>query len=114
MPLSNPFAFVKKGDSNVTPQATAFTESKNADMGIQPIPHVTEEQPDKYVPDSEAQNGVKKVEAITLSWTRPELIIAYISYVEQLPSTPPPVTHNETASSCSTSSMPSSHPSRPT
>ena len=53
---------------------------------IQPSSIINEEQPEKYVPDGEAQNGVKKVEAITLSWSRNELIIAYIWCVQ--PSVP--------------------------
>lgn len=51
-----------------------------AESEIQAAPVAsTEEAPEKYVPDSEAQEGVKKVEAITLSWSCTELIIAYIS-----------------------------------
>jgi hypothetical protein len=78
MPFANPFSS-KKGVEE--PVATPVSP-RDADGEIAPVVNAaTEDYPDKYVPDSEAQHGVKKVEAITLSWSRSELIIAYISYV---------------------------------
>lgn len=69
--FTNPLSSKKNADETVT-QARAEPE-------IAPVISTAEEEPEKYVPDSEAQDGVKKVEAVTLSWTRTELIIAYAS-----------------------------------
>jgi hypothetical protein len=84
MPLPSAFNFLRKDNIDCAPQeAAAQGESKIAAAEITPAPQEPDEHPEKYVPDAEAQNGVKKVEAITLSWSRAELIVAYISYVER-------------------------------
>jgi hypothetical protein len=87
MPFQSALNFLKKDNIDVAPQHEAqheakTTPTKTAGVEIGPAPQQdVDEPPEKYVPDAEAQNGVKKVEAITLSWTRSELIVAYISYV---------------------------------
>ena len=72
MPLSHPFSSSKKDADETVTQAAP-------EQDIARVASSPDEEPEKYVPDSEAQDGVKKVEAITLSWTRTELIIAYAS-----------------------------------
>ncbi len=39
--------------------------------------HVDEEPSLSRVPSADAQAGVKKIEAVTLTWTKNELIVAY-------------------------------------
>jgi hypothetical protein len=82
MPFPKRFPFKRQDTSAAVQQQTALEDSKGPEPDIQSAPSRADEVPDKYVPDQEAQGGVQKVEAITLSWTRPELIIAYISYVQ--------------------------------
>jgi hypothetical protein len=38
--------------------------------------------------DTETQAGVKRIEAISKSWTKTSLIIAYVTYVNCISSTP--------------------------
>jgi hypothetical protein len=79
MPFPKRFPFKRQDTADAIQQPIAFDDSKRPDAEVEAAASVAEQEPDKYVPDGSAQSGVKKVEAITLSWTRAELIIAYIS-----------------------------------
>lgn len=59
------------------------TEAESKSFGVppaekEPRPHLTDEDGVSIeAPSEDLQQGVKKAEAVTLTWTRSELIVAY-------------------------------------
>lgn len=65
-----------------TPGTEVATSSPGAPGSDLEDKHVSttdgpEDPPFEVLPDQDVQDGVKKAQAITLSWTKKELIIAY-------------------------------------
>jgi hypothetical protein len=80
MPFLKHFPFKRQEASDIVLQpAGQENDIKTSEATVESPTPVADSENDKYVPDGNAQSGVKKVEAVTLSWTRPELIVAYVS-----------------------------------
>lgn len=56
---------------------TQSVEDRNEAEAAEAVVDLNEEK--KIEPDETAQRGVKNVEAITLSWTKPSLVMVYLS-----------------------------------
>lgn len=62
-------------------EATSNTNNASSD-DIELAQQRTAELPPSEKPEETAQGGVKEIEAITLSWSKPHVVITYVWYVK--------------------------------
>lgn len=83
-------SFLQKATEDVAPHgatAEASSNEKNPtvtgtdDTATPDIEPAVEQNDKDLVPTENAQRGVQEVEAVTLTWTKPYLILVFILYV---------------------------------